>query len=311
MSASRTAARLLRCFPPTWRARYGDELQALVVDMSDGGRVPWRTRADLVRAAGREQVRAAGLRNDGTPDARIRGGASLVLWAWALFVFAGAVVQKTSEHWQQALPGNHPLATVAFAALIATAALASVLVLAGIAVASPSLRRLLREGGWSRIQRGIVTASIATAVAIAATVGLVLWAHSLTAHQRAGADAAYACAFAVWALSGLGTLLAWTKAAVRTERSLQLSAQALAAQARLAAGVAGAMTVMTAETATWWIAVAVRTPAALTGSGAAHGSAAAPQLILATSLMLLAAGLGSVGARQATRSLAGLTTLSR
>jgi hypothetical protein len=298
---------LLCCFPRSWRARYGEELQALVVDMSDGRRVSWRTRGDLVRAGGGERLRAAGLRNDGTPDDRVRGGASLVLWAWALFAFAGAVVQKTSEHWQQALPGSHPLATIAFDVLTATAALASVLVLAGIAATSPSLRRLLREGGWSRIQSGIVTASIATVVVIAATVGLVLWAHRLTAHQRAGADAAYACAFAVWALLGLATLLAWTTAAVRTERSLPLPAQALAAQARLAAGVAGAMAVMTAATATWWIAVAQREPAALTGWHAAHASAAVPQLILAIALMLLAAGLGSAGARHATRSLPGLT----
>jgi hypothetical protein len=311
VSASRSAARLLRCFPRTWRARYGDELQALVVDMSDGGRVSWRTRADLIRAGAREQLRAAGLHNDGTPDARVRRGASLVLWAWALFVFAGAVVQKTSEHWQQALPGSHPLATIAFDVLIATAAVASVLVLAGIAVASPSLRRLLRDGGWSRIQRGIVTASITTVILIAATVGLVLCAHSLTAHQRAGADVAYACAFAVWALLGLGTLLTWTRAAVRTERCLHLSAHALAGQACLAAGVAGAMTIMTAATATWWIAVGAHTSAALTGSDAAHASAAVPQLIIAIALMLSAAAMSSVGARQAIRSLPGLIASRR
>jgi hypothetical protein len=307
VTASRTAARLLRCFPRTWRARYAEELEALVVDMSDGRRVSWRTRADLVRAGGREQLRAAGLGSDGTPDAQVRGGVSLVLWAWALFVFAGAVVQKTSEHWQSSLPGSHPLATIAFDVLIGTAVLASVLVLAGIAVALPSLRRLLRKGGWSCIHRRIRTASIATVILIAATVGLVLWAHGLTAHQRAGADAPYASAVAVWALLGLGTLLTWTRAAVEAERCLHVSSHALAGQATLAAGVAGAMTVMTAAAVAWWIAVAQRKPAALTGSHAAHASAAVPQLILATALMLLCAVMSSFGAWQATRSLPGLT----
>src|ERR1700744_6218521 len=187
MTASRTAARLLSCFPRSWRARYGEELQALVVDMSDGERVPWRTRADLMRAGGREHLRAAGLQNDGTPDSRVRGGASLALWAWAFFVFAGAIVQKTSEHWQQSLPESHPLVTIAFDVLIGTAALASALVLAGIVVASPSLVRLLRAGGWCRINRSIRTAAMATVTVIAATAGLVLWALRLTAHQRAGA----------------------------------------------------------------------------------------------------------------------------
>jgi hypothetical protein len=311
VSASRTAAWLLRCFPRSWRARYGEELQALVVDMSDGRRVCWRTRVDLVGAGGRERLRAAGLGSGGTPDTRVRWGASLVLWAWALFVFAGAVVQKTSEHWQSSLSGSHPLATIAFDVLVATAALAGVLVLAGIAVALPSLRHLLANGDWCRVHRGIRTASIATVILIASTAGLVLWAHGLTAHQRAGAGAAYASAFAIWALLGLGTLLTWARAAVRAERCLHLSSRALAAQAVLAAGVAGAMTIMTAATAAWWIAVADRTPAALTGSHAAHASAAVPQLILATAVMLLSALMSTFGAWQATRSLPSLIIPSR
>jgi hypothetical protein len=300
------AAWLLRCFPRAWRARYGEELQALVVDMSDGRKVSWRTRADLVEAGVRERLRAAGLGSDGRPDAQVRGGAGLVLWAWAMFVFAGAVVQKTSEHWQSSVPGSHLLATSAFDVLIATAAVASLLVLVGIAVALPSLRRLLHSDGWYHIHQGIRTASIATLILIAATVGLVLWAHGLSAHQRAGADATYGSAFVVWSLLGLGTLISWTRAAVKTEGRLHLSSHILAAQARLAVGVAGAMMIMTAATAGWWIAVAERIPAALTGAHAAHASAAVPQLILATTLMLVSAVMGSFGAWQATRSLPSL-----
>lgn len=306
MSAARTAGRLLRCYPRRWRSRYGEELQALVVDMSDGGRVSWRMRADLACAGLRQRLRAAGVGADGTPDAQARGGAGLVLWAWALFVFAGALVQKTSEHWQQGLPGGHRVASVAFDVLIGVAVLASLLVLAGIALAAPSLLRLLGDGGWPRIRRRIRTAGVATVIVIAATVGLVLRAHGLSAHQRAGADAVYAGAFAVWALLGLGVLLAWTAAAVRTERCLQLPVRRLGVQVRLAAVVAGAMGVMTAATAVWWIAVGERAPAALTGSHAVHASAAVPQLILALVLMLLASGLSGFGARQATRSLPAL-----
>jgi hypothetical protein len=140
---------------------------------------------------------------------------------------------------------------------------------------------------------------------------LVLWAHGLSVRQRAGADAAYACAFAVWALLALGTLLTWTRAAVETERCLHLSSQALAGQARLATGVACAMTIMTAATAAWWIAVAQHMPAALSGSHAAHASTAVPQLILATALMLVSAVMSSLGAWQASRSLPGLIVLSQ
>jgi hypothetical protein len=60
--------------------------------MSDGRRLPWRLRADLARGAGRERLRAAGLGDD-DPERRARGGVLLVLWAWAVFVLAGAVVR--------------------------------------------------------------------------------------------------------------------------------------------------------------------------------------------------------------------------
>jgi hypothetical protein len=52
----------------------------------------------------------------------------------------GLLHDRPREHEQ--CPRSHPLATIAFDLLVATAALASVLVLAGIAVTLPSLRRL-------------------------------------------------------------------------------------------------------------------------------------------------------------------------
>lgn len=52
-------------------------------------------------------------------------GATLVLWAWALFSIAGAIVAKTSEHWQRALP-RAAMAHVAFSTLTALAAWAHV-----------------------------------------------------------------------------------------------------------------------------------------------------------------------------------------
>jgi hypothetical protein len=54
----------------------------------------------------------------------------------------------------------------------------------------------------------------------------------------------------------------------------------------------------------WWIAVADVAPAALSGgSPSPSASALVPQLILAAVLMLLATGLGAVGARQAAAAL--------
>jgi hypothetical protein len=303
MSPARTAARLLRLYPASWRLRYGDELETLILDMSGGDRVPWRIRADVALAGGRERLRAAGLGGD-SPDARVRGGAGLVLWGWALFVAAGAIVQKTSEHWQQALPaGSHTPATVAFGGLIGVAVAAAVLVVAGIALTLPALRRLLGAGGWAHVRRPVTRAVAITAVFIAATVGLVAWAHGLSPRDRQGHDAAYALVATGWALLGAGTLGVWTLAATRTAARLTLPAALLRVEARLATAVTAALGVMTVATAVWWVAVAGVAPTALTGSLGSHGSAFVPQLVLAMVLMLAALALAGAGARRATRAL--------
>jgi hypothetical protein len=304
VSAARTARRLVRAYPRCWRARYGEELAALVVDMCDGRRVSWRARADVIAAGGRERLRTSGLSPEGSPAQRARGGASLVLWAWALFVFAGGVVQKSSEHWQQALPtGSHELATIAFDVLIGVAIAAGVLVLAGIAVALPSTARLISGRGWEAVRSSVLRALIVTAVMIAGLVALVLWAHGLSGHQRNGGDAVYGTAVMLWALVALGGLLTWTSVAVRIEQRARVRAGIIRIQGSLAVAVTAGMIVMALATAVWWAAVAVQAPAALTGSNAARGSAAVPQLILAMIVMLTACALASRGARLTTRAL--------
>ena len=303
MNPARTTTRLLRLYPRSWRLRYGDELEALILDMSGPQRVPWRIRADVAVSGGRERLRAAGLGGD-SADARVRGGASLVLWAWALFVVAGTIVQKTSEHWRHALPsGSHTAATVAFGSLIGVAIAAAVIVVAGIALTLPALGHFLGAGGWTRLGRPVTRAAAITAVFVAATVGLVAWAHGLSTRDRQGHDAAYALVATVWALLGAGTLGAWTLAATRTAARLTLPASLLRLEARLATAVAAALGVMAAATAVWWVSVATVAPDALTGSVGTHSSAFVPQLVVAMVLMLAAVGLGGAGARRALRGL--------
>jgi hypothetical protein len=307
MSAARTAARLLRLYPSSWRARYGEELHTLILDMSGGRRVPWRIRADVAGAGAGERLRAAGLGGD-SPDGRVRGGAGLVLWAWALFVVAGAVVQKTSEHWRQALPaGSHTAATLAFGGLVVVAVVAAALVAAGIALTLPALVGFLRAGGWPRIRRPVTVAGTVTVIFLAATAGLVVWAHGLTPSQRQGHDGAYAIAAVAWALLGTATLGSWCSAATRASACLDLSTATLRMQARLATAVATALGVMTAATAIWWTSVAAVSPTALTGAPSGHTSALVPQLALAMVLMLVAIGIGGAGARRAARGVSGLS----
>lgn len=306
MNASRTIDRLLSCYPASWRARYGQELEALIMDMSGGRRVPWRVRADVLGAAGRERIRSAGRSGDGPGPDGVRGGAVPVMWAWALFVLGGAVLGKSTEHWKSVMPAGsgHTAAGAAFTTLIVVAVLAGLLVLAAIGMTLPSLLVFLRGGGWRQIRTRILSAVGLTAVLITATIGLAVWADGLTPAARNGHDTAYGIAFLVWAALCSATLLAWTAAAARTARHLHLSAWTLRVQARLAAATTAAMGVITTATAVWWAVVASASPAALSGAPAvSHQSAFVWRLVVAIAIMSFAIGLGVVGTRRAAGAL--------
>ncbi len=293
MSVDRSVERLLRWYPAGWRARYGEELAELIVDMSDGQRLPWRLRADVAAAGTRERLRVPRI---GDP----RSGGRLVLWAWAIFMLAGLLVAKTSEHWRSALPpGSHPVASAAFVALTVLASATAVLVFAGIALTLPSLVAFLRSGGWPQIRRWILAAASLTAAVVAATAGLAAWAHGLSPHARNGHDGIYGAAFLTWAALAAGTLLAWTKAATGTADHLSLGPRTLLLHAHLTRAIAPLMAVMTVATVAWWVAVAIVMPGALTGAPAIpHASPFVPALFVATVLMMLATTLAAAGARR-------------
>jgi hypothetical protein len=308
VSAARTSGRLLRLYPPGWRARYGEELEALIVESSGGGRVPWGMRLDVVRAGARERMRAAGLSGGAAPGEQVRGGALLVLCAWAVLVVGGLVVQKVAEHWQDVTPaGSRGVPSGAFAALVAAAVCGSVLVLAGIASAGPSLAALLRDGGWAALRRRVIPAALLTVAAIAATAVLAIWAGGLTPRERNGHDVAYGIAFVAWALLGVACLTAWTAAAAATARRLRLGERTLSIEAWLAVAVSAAMCVATAAAAVWWVAVAHAAPWFLAGHPVGqHGSPVAPQLVVAIALMGLASVLAVAGSARAVRALPAL-----
>jgi hypothetical protein len=293
---------LLRLYPAGWRARYGEELQALVLE-SSGRQVPWKVRVDVVAAAGREWLRD--LAGGGQSPERVQAGALLVLRAWALFVVAGLGVQKASEHWQNVTPpGSRGLPTVAFDALVVAAAAGSVLVLAGIALTLPSLARFLRSGGWPLIRVPIAFALSTTVVLVPSTAALSVWAHALSTEQRNGHDHLYAGLFLAWLLLALVCLAAWTAAAVATARRLELSAFVLRLETRLAALVAAAMVVMTMAATAWWATLAQAAPWFFAGRPAgATASPVTPQLLAATALMLLASMVAAGGAIRAQRTL--------
>jgi len=286
---------LLALYPAAWRRRYGDELDALILDMhADGRDTGARVRGDLLRAAARER-----LLGGGDPDRRVRGGASLVLWAWALFVIAGAILAKTSEHWQRALP-RQAGAHLAFSVLTIVAGVAAAAVAGGIALVLPAAWRLLRDGGWPRIRGRAVAAAVLTAAVVAATIALSRWAHGLSSVDRNGRDHLYAAAFVAWGALVAAWLFAWTSVATRIAADVRCDRLVLRAQAWLAPAVAVAMIAMTIAAVVWWVIVGARAPGALTGGAAVgHPSPLVPTLLLATVLMVIATTVAVIGAARA------------
>jgi len=291
---------LLRSFPPAWRARYGAELELLILASREGGAPRWRTAADVLGAGARERLRSWGLAGDGgSAEEDARSGVLLVLGSWALLTLGGAGVQKFSEHWEELTPGPHrALPAGAFDGLVLAGALGSGLLAAGMLLALPRLLALLRAGGWALLRGQALRTVAGTIVLILATVGLAAWAHGLSTAQRNGADAPYGLAFLAWIALAAITLIAWTVLAGRCARMIELSGALLISEAWLALAVAIAALTATFSTALWWGALAASAPSVLHGRPAGGGSALAFPLILDAGAMALGSLLALTGARR-------------
>ena len=289
MSAARTRRWLVQLYPVAWRARYGEELDELIVEASGGGPVPWRMRVDLARSAVREhahELRTGGVGR--SPQERARSGALLVLWSWMLFVLAGIDVQKLSEHWQTpAAEAHRTLPAAAFDGLLAGAAVGTAIVVIGALLLMPSVIAFGRSGRLGEIRRSATRSAVLTLLAAVAAVVVIAWAHQLTARERNGGDAGYAVAAVVFALLGGLCLASWVATASALTRRLELSARTVRLEALVAAGLVVAMAAMTLSTVVWWLALA---------------DAGRPSVAPAVVLMLIALVLGATGSTRAVLS---------
>jgi len=302
---------LLRWYPQAWRDRYGDEFTALMEDSLDGRRPGARFRLSVAWAGLRERGHREHLLGTAGPAAdRARVGSVLVLAAWSAFVVAGSSFAKLSENFRLAVPApSKGVATSAFDAVFILAFVAGSLVVVGIAIAVPAFVRFLWAGGWSSIAGHVLRAAAATVAAAAALVATVLVARTLTQAQRNG-DLLYhpvvwyyVVAFVLTALLIAAAIALWTVAAVAATRRMTLPRRVLSGEAVLAAAVMGAMTLMTAATALWWVTVASSAPWFL--QGVRPGAAVSrfdPNLAATMLLMLLATAVAAYGTSRVAQS---------
>lgn len=310
----RDADRLLRWYPEAWKSRYGDELVAMVEDTIGDRRPGPGLRWSLAVSGMRERARRSWLvGRDAGAEQRTRGGATLVLWAWALLLPAGFSFVKLAEHWQVALaPGDRTVPAVAMASAAALAFVGGAAVLLSAAVAMPVFVRVLRQGAWRRLQ----TASLIVAVLSAAWLGLsiagVIWAHQLNVVQRNGGDHAYGAMAYVWGALTVITVAAWTGLAVRAERQLEVDRTILRAEALGSVLVTVAIAVVTVAMVTWWVSMAVKAPSFLQGFVAppgltprglvTHASPVTPRLVATALAMVAAVVLSGAGTFRIARS---------
>jgi hypothetical protein len=289
----------LRWYPKAWRARYGDELIALLDDEYNCN-LPVKVRLGLVTSGLEQRTRQSGLIGDSLPAVdRVRAGALVILAAWTAFVIAGASFAKFSEHFDEALPHNagaHQLPDLAFTVLQSVAGIASVLVLTGALLAAPAFVRFLRTEGWASVRGHYLRALACTALTVVVTVLLFIWARHLTSPQRNGGLHWYGGLFLIWALLIALTLALWTVAAIATAKRIELSRTILNVEATLAVVIAGAMLVMSVAIAVWWGAMAKDASAFLRASPAGTpGSPWDVWLIATIALMVLALTTAAAG----------------
>jgi hypothetical protein len=291
----------LRWYPRVWRARYGDELSALLDD-EYGRSMPAHIRLSLVSGGLRQRARQSGLSGDAVPAADgVRAGALVVLAAWIAFVVAGASFAKFSEHFDEALPhslGAHHVPDLAFSVIQVMAAWASIVVAGGALLAVPAFLRFLRSGGWVSMRGHFLRALVCTTLTITVTVPLLVWANHLPSHQPNSGLHWSGVLFLVWTALIVITLTSWTVVAVAAGRRIQLSKAMLTTEATLAVAVAVAMVTMVVSTAVWWGAMAKDAPSFLTASPAGLPGSSWDTLLVATVALMavatVAAGVGVV-----------------
>ena len=104
--AVRRAKRLVRCYPPAWRTRYGEEFtQLLLDDISERPRSLGRT-ADVFRSGVLARLAFAGLGGDALqPKQQVRVGLAMVGFSVTAFLAAGvAIWSQLTIGWQWSAP---------------------------------------------------------------------------------------------------------------------------------------------------------------------------------------------------------------
>ncbi len=274
----RKAAVLLRCYPQSWRDRYGEEFtELLLADLAERPAC-WRRTADVIRSGLLARLTCAGLSSHELPPAEcIRAGVATVGCAAAAALLVGvAMLAQLATGWQWTTPraSSDEVGTVVLAA--AVGCMLAIAVAAAVPIAWAVTRqlvggpraRLIRpvslavtcaatlitgarhfQNGWPGTggtgpQHGVVPGGIA-AFGWASTLSLSsYWAHPAALSRFPAAELA-------WMLLSPIAEVGLMTGVVQTMRRMRMSARLLRHLARLVLAFPVAVTVLLAGAATW------------------------------------------------------------
>ncbi len=284
------ARTLVRCYPRSWRERYGEEIEALLGEDLGFARVPVGDALSLVAGAAREWVRIV------TGRGRVGTGAPAgtlgAVAAWSLVLAGGGLFAKVSEHFSNALTGPaRATPQLAYDLVVAGGVVGATLLVAVAATVLAPVWRSWRAGrlgelaGASRFALALVALSaglVGALVAIAHRSQHVLGGARVDLAARIVAPATVASLLASTVALSLLTVAALARVEVGAgvRRLLGLLGGLLALAALLVVGAV----------AWWWWAMDQAAPRAVS----LHGSplTLAPPLLVAVVLL----GLGALGA---------------
>jgi hypothetical protein len=166
-SPERRASRLVRAYPPHWRARYGAELADLLAD--DIARRPRSLRrgVDVAVNAGVARLRCAGLVGpEPFGEAQARSGLATVLVAVSFFLLFGfSMLTQIIVGWRWEPPSGLSI-TIALILMAASTAVLSALAGAALLPVLWTIVRQVASGQASAIRRPLVVAAAGAAVIV-------------------------------------------------------------------------------------------------------------------------------------------------
>jgi hypothetical protein len=163
---ARRARRLVRSYPPKWRARYGDEFVELLVQDLRERRRSLPLTADVLRGATVARLREAGVGNRplGPPE-QVDASMTTLVWSLAVCFLVGvAMWSQVVVGWRWEPPSGRAVAVAMLLMSAAVAVLCALAALASVPIVWTLVRSVARGRSRALIAPALVWSSSASAV---------------------------------------------------------------------------------------------------------------------------------------------------